>query len=155
MMMLATLGGSWLRGVYLNNGHLGHWPRPPLRTNGSGRSRQLLCRYWCKPTPARERGKTRHSFDSCFSLDIYVSYISRRQAHKSGATKYEQLYQSLWLYLMLCYFLTARALYFCNLCRHQKCPCPATPSVNNVNIMNSRCRYRGEEGVRFLTGDCH
>ena len=25
MMMLATLGGSWLRGVYLNNGHLGHW----------------------------------------------------------------------------------------------------------------------------------
>ena len=26
MMMLATLGGSWLRGVYLNNGHLGHWP---------------------------------------------------------------------------------------------------------------------------------
>ena len=25
-MMLATLGGSWLRGVYLNNGHLGHWP---------------------------------------------------------------------------------------------------------------------------------
>ena len=39
---------------------------------------------------------------------------------------------------MICYFPTARALYFCNLCRHQKCPCPATPSVNNVNILNEQ-----------------
>ena len=119
MMMLATLDGSWLRGVYLNNGHLGHWPRPPLRTNGSGRSQQLLCRYWCKPTPARDGWKTRRGFDSCFSFDIYVSYIFRRQAHKSGATKYEQLYQSIWLYLMICYFPTARKgiiSYLCTLC---------------------------------------
>ena len=131
-MMLATLGGSWLRGVYLNNGHLGHWDIGP------GRHYQATTHKWFgsqsttnanHPRPWKEEKPDNVGcFDSCFSLDIYVSYISKRQAHKSGATKYEQLYQSIRLYLMICYFPTARVSYLCNVC----------VATRRVNIMNSR-----------------